>query len=154
MTRWIRKLMLLAGRGRFRNELDEEMAFHRAQAVKDLVDGGMKPEAARYAAARQLGNTTRLREQSEEVVGFAWRQCGRTYGLQPAVAQESGLRCDGSADFGAGHGSERGHVRICRRALIQPLPYTQPNRLLSVDESAALNPRSNLSYATIRIGSG
>src|SRR5258708_15537620 len=70
ISRWRRKLFLLLGRGRFRSELDEEMAFHRAQAEKDLVVGGMKPEVARYAAARQLGNTTRLREQSEEVVWF------------------------------------------------------------------------------------
>src|ERR1700676_3582190 len=70
MSRWVKKVSLLGGRSRFRSELDEEMAFHRAQAERDLVDGGMKPEAARYAAMRQLGNATRLREQSEEVVGF------------------------------------------------------------------------------------
>ena len=32
-------------------------------------------------------------------------------------------------------------------ALLQPLPYADPNRLMSVDESAAVFPRSNLSYA-------
>ncbi len=35
------KLSALFGRRRFRDDLDEEMAFHRAQVEKDLVARGM-----------------------------------------------------------------------------------------------------------------
>ena len=64
------KLARLFRRERFRSELDEEMAFHRAQAEKDFLAGGMTPEAARRAAALQFGSTAKLREQSQEIVGF------------------------------------------------------------------------------------
>jgi len=52
MTRFIKKIGLLFGRKRYRKELDEEMAFHRQQTQKELVEDGIEPEAARYAAMR------------------------------------------------------------------------------------------------------
>jgi hypothetical protein len=69
--RLMKKLSLLFDRGRFLRELDEEMAFHRAQAENEFVAGGMTPQAARYAAMRQFGNATKLREQSHETVAFS-----------------------------------------------------------------------------------
>src|ERR1700727_1341315 len=66
----MKKLWILICRRKFLNELDEEMAFHRAQAAQEFIAGGMTPEAARQAAMRQFGNETRLREQSHEAVTF------------------------------------------------------------------------------------
>ena len=66
----MKKLSILFGRGRFASELEEEMAFHRAQLEQELIAGGMTPEVAHCAAMRQFGNTTKLREQSQEVVAF------------------------------------------------------------------------------------
>lgn len=57
-------------RDTFRNELDEEMAFHRAQAEKEFAAAGMSPRAARIATARQFGNPEKLKENSHEVIGF------------------------------------------------------------------------------------
>ena len=59
-------------RDRFGSELDEEMSFHREQAEKDLIANGMSPQEARFAASREFGNATRLKEQSHEVVGFGF----------------------------------------------------------------------------------
>jgi macrolide transport system ATP-binding/permease protein len=50
IARFIRKLSILFGQERLSSELDEEMAFHRAQVEEQLIAGGMTPEAARYAA--------------------------------------------------------------------------------------------------------
>ena len=59
---FMKKLWILVWRRKFLNELDEEMAFHRAQAEKEFIAGGMTPQAARDAAIRQFGNVTKLRE--------------------------------------------------------------------------------------------
>jgi macrolide transport system ATP-binding/permease protein len=146
MTRWVRKLLLLAGRGRFRSELGEEMAFHRAQAERDLVACGMSPLAARYAAMRQLGNATRLREQSEEVVGFrvetVWQD------MRYAVRQlrkNPGFGLTAVLILALGMGVSVAIFGFVDAALIQPLPYAQPNRLLSVDESTSRIEQSNFS---------
>ena len=68
--RFMKKLWILLCRRRFLNELDEEMAFHRAQAAQEFIAGGMTPQAARHAAMRQFGNETKLREQSHQTVAF------------------------------------------------------------------------------------
>jgi macrolide transport system ATP-binding/permease protein len=148
MSRWMKKFWLLMVRGRFRSELDEELAFHRAQAEKHLVDGGMRPEAARYTAMRQLGNATRLREQSEEVVGFrvetVWQD------VRFAVRQlrkNPGFGVTAVLILALGMGVSVAIFGFVDAALVQPLPFEKPNRLLSVDESAAVFPRSNLSRA-------
>ena len=52
MGRFLRKLQLLLGRERFRDELNEEMEFHRAAAETAFAEEGMAPEAAKYAARR------------------------------------------------------------------------------------------------------
>ena len=64
------KFWILLWRRKFLNELDEEMAFHRAQAAQEFIAGGMTPQAARAAAMRQFGNVTKLREQSHQTVAF------------------------------------------------------------------------------------
>src|ERR1700753_1862777 len=70
MLRSLRKLQLLIGREKFRDELSEEMEFHRVAAEKAFVEEGMRPEEARFAARRQFGNATRLNEKSHEAVRF------------------------------------------------------------------------------------
>lgn len=70
VMRFIRRLGMLLGRERYARELDEEMALHREQAAKQFVEDGMAADEARYAAMRQFGNATRMKEQSHEVVRF------------------------------------------------------------------------------------
>ena len=57
---FFRRLWMLIRRERFRDELEEEMAFHRAQAEKEFAEGGMAKRDARRAAARQFGNSETL----------------------------------------------------------------------------------------------
>jgi hypothetical protein len=61
IARFMKKLSILFGQERFASELEEEMAFHRAQLEEELIAGGMTLEAARYAATQQFGNATKLR---------------------------------------------------------------------------------------------
>ena len=71
-SQFVKRLAFLFGRKRFAGDLDDEMNFHREQAEREFVAGGMAPEAAKYAAMRQFGNATRVKEKSHEVVGFSF----------------------------------------------------------------------------------
>jgi hypothetical protein len=66
LTSLMRRVGLLVTRDRFRQELEEEMAFHRDEAERRFEAEGMSSQDARYAARREFGNATRLREQSHE----------------------------------------------------------------------------------------
>jgi len=147
MARWLRKLGLLLGRGRFRRELDEEMAFHRAEAEKELMASGMAPDEARAAARRQFGNATRLREQSHEMVGFRWetvmqdlRFCLRQMRKSPGFALTAVLILT------LGIAASVAIFAFVDAALIKPLPYQDSPRLEVLFESIPLGPRFHLSY--------
>ncbi len=146
MGRWWRKLSVLRQREQFGGELDEEMQFHCEQMAREFEEQGMSREEARTAALRQFGNATRMRERSHEVMGFRWESVAqdvrfalRQMGRNPGFAVTAMLM------LALGMGASTAIFGFVDAALIQPLPYGQPNRLLAVDESAAAFPRTNLS---------
>ena len=52
--------------------LDDELAFHVAERIDDLVAGGMTPDEARTEALRRFGNYTRQRERTRDMNIVAW----------------------------------------------------------------------------------
>jgi macrolide transport system ATP-binding/permease protein len=147
LVKFAKKLLILFRRGRFHSELDEEMAFHRAQMEQELVDGGMTPESARYAAMRQFGNAMRLREQSHETVAFRVETALRD--LHFAVRQwrkNPGIALTAILILALGMGASVSIFGFVDAALLEPLPYANPGRLMSVNESNIEAPRWPLSY--------
>lgn len=147
LVRFFRKLGVLFRREGFGSELDEEMAFHREQTERELIEVGMSPEEARFAAMRRFGNATRLKEQSHEVTGFAAESVWQD--LRFALRQmekNPGFTATAILMLTLGIGASTAIFGFVDAALIKPLPYAQPNRLVDVDESANVFPRSNLSY--------
>jgi hypothetical protein len=43
-------------------EVNEELQFHLEERIRDYVDRGMSPEAARDAAVRRFGDPARIRD--------------------------------------------------------------------------------------------
>ncbi|HEX3663503.1 MAG TPA: ABC transporter permease [Acidobacteriaceae bacterium] len=141
-----RKLAVLLRREQFGGELDEEMEFHCEQTARELEAQGLSREEARYAAMRQFGNTTRLRERSHEVMGFRWETVAQDVRFAWRQMRRSpGFALTAVLMLALGMGASVAIFGFVDAALIQPLPYAQPNRLVAVDESEAVFPRSNLS---------
>src|SRR5262245_33279619 len=65
-----RRLLFYKRRGRFDRELEEEIRFHLEMKAEENLAAGKSPEEARYAARRQFGNQTLLREVSRDMWGF------------------------------------------------------------------------------------
>ena len=147
MARFFRKLSILFGRGRFQSELADEMRFHREQVEQEFIAAGMKPEASRYAAARQFGNATRINERSHEVVTFGFETLVQdlSFALRQ-LRKKPGFAATAVLILALGMGVSVGIFSFVDAALLEPLPYAEPNRLLSVDEMSAMFPHSNLSY--------
>ena len=62
-----RRLLSLLRRGRYEREMEEEMRFHLEMQIEQNMEAGMAAEEARYAARRQFGNQTWLKEASREM---------------------------------------------------------------------------------------
>jgi macrolide transport system ATP-binding/permease protein len=146
LVRWLRKTALLFRRHDFDQDLQEEMAFHQEQTAKEFEAGGTPPEAARFAAMRQFGNTTLLQERSREVVQFRVETVVQD--LRFALRQlrrSPGLALTAILVLALGIGASTAIFAFVDAVLIQPLPYAGPNRLVDVDESEAVFPRTPLS---------
>src|ERR1035438_8490530 len=147
MARFFRKLSILFGRGRFQSELADEMRFHREQVEQEFIAAGVKPEASRYAAARQFGNATRINERSHEVVTFGFETLVQdlNFALRQ-LRKKPGFAATAVLILALGMGVSVGIFSFVDAALLEPLPFAEPKRLVSVDEMSAMFPHSNLSY--------
>jgi macrolide transport system ATP-binding/permease protein len=145
--RFFKKLWVLLRREKFDDELEEEMNFHREAKEKELRDEGMSPEAAHRAAMRQFGNGTRWKEQSHEIVGFRLETVWQDFRFAIRQLRRSpGFTLTAVLMLALGIGASVAIFAFVDAALIKPLPYRDPNRLVDVNERAAMFPRSNLSY--------
>jgi len=146
LFQWLRKLAALPTRTRFGAELDEEMAFHREQIERELRDQGMSGEEAHYAAKRQFGNSTRLKERSQETMTFRFETVVQDarFALRQ-MARNRGFAVTAVLMLALGIGASTAIFGFVDAALIRPLPYAQPSRLMAVDEAETVFPRSNLS---------
>lgn len=145
--RFTRKLAFFFGRKRFRSDLDEEMSLHREMAEKDLIGEGMPPDEARYAALRQIGNSTRVQERSQEAVGFRAETVAQDlrFGMRQ-LRKNPGFAVTAVLILTLGIASSVSIFAFVDAALIQPLPYKDPSRLVQLFESIPLGPRFHLSY--------
>ena len=133
ITRLVQKLSVLFGRQRFGRELDEEMAFHHEQAEKEFIAVGMTPEAARYAAMRQFGNPTRMKERSHELVGFWFEHVWQDF----SYAIRQFLRSPGFAaavigTLALGIGATTAIFTLVYATLLRSLPYPAADRIVSI----------------------
>jgi len=145
--RLLRKLQILFRRETFNRELEEEMSFHRAETEKEFRANGMASKDARHAANRQFGNDARLRDESHETVGF-WFE-GMLQDLRFAIRQlrkNPGFAVTAILILTFGIGASVAIFGFVDAALIRPLPYERPNRLVGLFESIPLGPRFHLSY--------
>ena len=151
LTRFANKLSILFRSTRFRSELDEEMDFHRSQLEAELIAGGASAEDAHRAAMRQFGNTEKLREQSQQVVAFR----GETIAQDLRFALRQWVKYPGFAFtaifiLALGMAVSVAIFGFVDAALLRPLPYASPERLMSVNESNPESPRWPLSYPDFR----
>lgn len=145
--RFFRKLALLFRRDKFSGELDEEMAFHRELAERELIADGMDAQAARHAARRRFGNETRLREQSHEAAGFRLENVlqDSRFALRQ-LRKNPGFTVTAMLVMALGIASSVTIFAFVDAALLQPLPYENPSRLVHVTESSSTCADCVLSY--------
>jgi len=128
-----------------RADVDDELAFHLEQRVRDLEASGMSRAAARHEAARRIGDVsalknvcvaidesgTRRREREE------WRDALRTdvrtalrqLARSPVVTAVSILT------LALGIGANTAIFNVVYAVLLRPLPYANADRLVVVAET-------------------
>jgi predicted permease len=120
-------------------DLERELSADLELEEEEQREKGVPPEDARYAARRALGNTTLIREHAHEAWGwatferlsqdirYALRQLGRSPGFTAVAVMTLAL----------GIGATTAIFTLVYDVMLRPLPFTQADRLVSVEEKVA-----------------
>jgi hypothetical protein len=130
----LRHLKAWLRRGRLDDELREELEQHVAWKTESLIADGLPEGEARRRAAIDVGNVTRLREQSRALWGFpsfdSIAQDAR-YGLRQ-LRRTPLFTLATVATLGLTIGATSALFAIANAVILRPLPYPQSDRIVSL----------------------
>ena len=118
-------------------ELDEEVAGYEQLLADEHVAGGLSPDAARRAARLALEGRDAVKEAVRDARAGAWlEQLGRDlrYALR-TLARSPGFTGFTLLTFALALGGLTVIGSLVNALLLRPLPYQQPDRLVSVLET-------------------
>ncbi len=137
IDRFAMKMGTLFGRGRAGTQLDEELRFHLERQIAENVAAGMSAEEARSAAMRAFGNPALVREQARATWSWQWlEQLWRDlrYGMR-TLRRTPGFTAIAVVVMALGIGANVALFTVVRCVLLKPLPYREPDRLVTIYEA-------------------
>jgi len=134
------------------NDLDEEIRGHLAISIRERIERGEDPHAARLAALKEFGNVTLTRDSMRAVwhhrwfeaaeglardIRFAWRALLRVKGLAATVVVTLAL----------GIGANAAIFSVVRGVLLRPLVNRDEDRLIYIRQSAPGLGAENMTFS-------
>jgi putative ABC transport system permease protein len=132
---WRSRIVNVFRPGRLSADLDDELAFHVAERVDELVAQGMTPEAARAEALRRFGNFPLQRDRTWDVDVAVWleslvadlRHGARQLRLNPGFAAVAIL------SLALGIGANTAIFQLINALRLRSLPVERPWELAAID---------------------
>jgi putative ABC transport system permease protein len=133
-------------------ELDEEISGHLRMAEQDRVDRGQTPEDARFAARREMGNVSLIKEVTRGMWGGSWMLTllqDLRYGIR-VLLRNPGVSLIAIFTLALGISATTAIFSVVYGVLLRQLPYDKPGQLVQVWEKDGKGNSMNLADANFQ----
>src|SRR5579863_7887408 len=133
ISRLFHKLLFFARREKFDADLAEEMAYHRELKQRDLqqADPALTAKDARHATNREFGNDLYIRDRSRDIVGFWFETTLQDFRFSLRQLRKNlGFTITAILMLALGMAASVAIFSFVDAALLKPLPYRDPSRLV------------------------
>ncbi len=136
-------------------EIDEELALHVEIRTRELIARGMDPKSAREAAIGRLGDIATLKKTMRDLGRKRDREMSVTLWLDELrgdlksafrqLKHSPGFTLVATLTLALGIGANSAIFALVDATLLRPLPYGEPQRLVSIYETSAKAPQGYVS---------
>lgn len=132
---WLARLRAVVHRDGVAAEIREELQTHLDMRAEDLERQGLTPEEARRQASRRFGSLALIQDRGYDVRGGGIMETvvqDLRYSLRLFFAQR-GFSLIAVLTLAVGVGLSTALFSVIHAAILRPLPYPDPQQLVSVD---------------------
>src|SRR3954447_6554521 len=134
------------------DDLDEEIRGHLALSIKDRIERGEDPAAARLAAIKEFGNLTLTRDSMRGVWRSRWFNHAEALIRDIRFALRALLRVKGLAaavvvTLALGIGANAAIFSVVRGVLLRPLVNRDEDRLVYIRQTAPGTGTANMTFS-------
>ena len=137
-------------------ELDDEIRGHMALSIKERIERGEEPEAARLAALREFGYVPAIRDSMRRVWYSRWLDTAAALARDIRFALRALLRARGFSatvvmTLALGIGANAAIFSVVRGVLLRPLVNRDEDRLVYIRQTAPGTGVENMTFSVPEI---